>query len=61
METEAKANSCRCFLGENGRPLRVCSRRIDKGGPGQYYSIVTARVCLNNCRNFDKEISESLS
>ena len=32
METEAKANSRRCFLGENGGPLRLCSRRIDKGG-----------------------------
>ena len=36
METEAKANSRRCFLGENGGPLRLCSRRIDKGRPGQY-------------------------
>ena len=38
METEAHENSRRCFWGENGRPLRLCSRRIDKGGPGQYYS-----------------------
>ena len=26
METESKANSRRCFLGENGRPLTLCSR-----------------------------------
>ena len=32
METEAKANSRRCFWGENGRPLRLCSRIIEKGG-----------------------------
>ena len=37
METEAEANNRRCFLGENGRPLRFCSRRIDTGGPVQYY------------------------
>ena len=28
---EAKANNRRLFLGENGGPLRLCSRRIDKG------------------------------
>ena len=33
METEARANSRHCFLGENGRPLRLCSRRMDKGRP----------------------------
>ena len=39
METEAKANNRRCFLGENGHPLRLCSRqKIYKGWPGQYYS-----------------------
>ena len=32
METENKANNRRLFLGENGGPLRLCSRRIDKGG-----------------------------
>ena len=37
METEAKANNRHCFLGENDRPLGLCSRRIDKGGPGQCY------------------------
>ena len=37
METEAEANNRRCFLGENGRPLRFCSRRIDTGGPVQHY------------------------
>ena len=38
METEANANSHRCFFGDKGLPLRLCSRRIDKGGLGQYYS-----------------------
>ena len=37
MEIEAKANNRRLFLGENGGPLILCSRRIDKGGPGQCY------------------------
>ena len=37
MEIEAKANSRRLFLGENGGPLILCSRRILKGGPGQGY------------------------
>ena len=35
METEAKANSRRCFFGGNGGPLRLCSRQFDKGWPGQ--------------------------
>ena len=30
METEAKANSPHCFLGENGCSLRLCSSRIDE-------------------------------
>ena len=47
METEAKANNRRCFLEENGRPLGLCSRRIDKG---QYYR--------NNC--FDSTVSVNL-
>ena len=37
MEIETNANNCRCFLGENGRPLRLCRRRIDKGKSGKYY------------------------
>ena len=49
METEAKANCRRCFLGENCCPLRLCSRRIDKGGPGQYYS--------NICFDYDSKVS----
>ena len=36
---EAKANSRRLFLGENGGPLRLCSRRIDQDGPGQYIKV----------------------
>ena len=32
---EAKANSRRWFLGENGGPLRLCSRRIGQGGLDQ--------------------------
>ena len=31
---ESKANSRRLFWGENGGPLRLCSRRTDQGGPG---------------------------
>ena len=37
MEIKAKANNRRLFFGENGNPLILCSRRIDKGGPGQCY------------------------
>ena len=37
MEIGAKANYRRLFLGENGAPLRLCSRQIDKDGPGQCY------------------------
>ena len=37
MEIEAKANNRQNFWGENGGPLILCSRRIDKGGPGQCY------------------------
>ena len=37
MEIEAKANNRRLFFGENGGPLRLCNRRIDKGGPSQCY------------------------
>ena len=43
---EAKANSRRLFLGENGGPLRLSSRRIDQGGQGQYFS----NLCFDvNC------------
>ena len=44
METEAKANSRRLFWGGNGGPLRLCSRRIDQGGPGQNYS---SNICFD--------------
>ena len=37
IEIEVKANNRRLFLGENGGPLRLCSRRIEKGGPGKCY------------------------
>ena len=43
---EAKANSRQLFLGENGAPLRLSSRRIDQGGQGQYFS----NLCFDvNC------------
>ena len=35
MYKEAKANNCNLFFWENGGPLRLCGRQIDKGGPGQ--------------------------
>ena len=38
INLEAQANSHRLFLGENDRPLRLSSRRIDQGGQGQYFS-----------------------
>ena len=34
---ESIANSRRLFFGENGGHLKLCSRRIDQGGPDQYY------------------------
>ena len=37
MEIEAKANNHCLFFGENGGPLILCSRQIDKGRPGQCY------------------------
>ena len=30
------------FFGENGRPLRLCSRQIDTGGQGQNYG----KICF---------------
>ena len=43
---EAKANTCSLFFGEYGGPLRLCSRQIDKVGPGQYntYSLCHDKV-----------------
>ena len=41
---ENKANSRRLFWGGNGGPLRLCSRHIDQGGPGQNYS---SNICFD--------------
>ena len=35
----ARQTAVVAFWGENGRPFRLCSRRIDRGRPGQLYSI----------------------
>ena len=37
MEIEAKANNRHLFFVENGGPMILCSRRIDKGRPGQCF------------------------
>ena len=45
METEAKANSRRCILGENGRPLRLCTAdELIKAGRA---SITFSNICFD--------------